>query len=103
MRAEKEELDLCDLSPSCLKKIRHSVLVKKMTHEEAAIFHKVKLVTVFKIMSSMIEGDLEGLYSKCKSRKEKTKAKALKANLKNECHKEECQKKSDRPKPFQIV
>ena len=53
VRGVRKRLNLSDLSPSCLEEIRHSVLVKRMTHKEAADFHRVKPLLISRLMCSM--------------------------------------------------
>ena len=53
LKKKRKMFTLCELSPSCLEEIRHSVLVKHLTYEQAAAKHMVKPTLVQTLMSKM--------------------------------------------------
>ena len=50
---KRKMFTMCELSPSCMEEIRHSVLVQHFTYKEAAAKHMVKPSLVQTIMSSI--------------------------------------------------
>lgn len=74
LKRKRKMLTMSELSPSCLEEIRHSVLVKHLTYEQAAALHMVKPTLVQSLMTRM-KKDPEFISKKVQKMEDKQQAK----------------------------